>query len=140
MATSGFLDRRVDRETLPLAAGDIAVILLFVYAGMVNHGTATLPPATGEMGTIAATAGPFLLGWLVLSVPIGAYSPGAGESAKAAVPLVVRSWVLAALAGLGLRATGLFPGGIAVVFAVVMLVGGAVALAVFRWSVFRVRG
>lgn len=140
MANGGFLDRRVDRETLPLAVGDIAVIVLFVYSGMVNHGTAAFPPVGANAGTIAATAGPFLIGWLLLAVPIGAYSPGAGESAKAAVPLVVRSWLGAGLLGLGLRATGLFPGGVAVVFAAVMLVGGAVALAVFRWVVFRLGG
>ncbi len=121
-----------------MAVGDIAVIVGFVYTGMLNHGTAAFPPA--DPGVIAATAGPFLLGWLVLAVPIGAYSPGAGESAKAAVPLVVRSWIGAGLVGLGLRATGLFPGGVAVTFAAVILVGGAVALAGFRWATFRVSG
>lgn len=136
MAT-GFLDRRVDRETLPLAVGDVAVIVAFVYAGMVNHGTADFPPVVAELGVVALDVAPFLIGWLLVSIPIGAYSPGAGESAKAAIPLAIRSWIGAAVVGLGLRATPLFPGGVALTFAAVMLVGGAVALGVFRWVVFR---
>lgn len=136
MAT-GFLDRRVDRETLPLAVGDVAVIVAFVYVGMVNHGTAGFPPVVADLGPVALDAAPFLVGWVLVALPIGAYSPGAGESAKASIPLAVRSWIGAAVVGLGLRATPFFPGGVALVFAAVMLVGGSVALAVYRWGVFR---
>lgn len=135
---SGFLDRRVDRETLPLAVGDVFVIVAFLYAGMVGHETAGFPPTVADVGPVALVVAPFLIGWLIAALPIGAYSPGAGESAKAAIPLAVRSWIGAAIIGLFLRATPAFPGGVALTFAAVVLVGGAVALGVFRWVVFRV--
>jgi hypothetical protein len=134
MATaSEFLDRRVDRGTLPLAAGDVLVIALFLYAGTLQHGTVSLPPAgTAEIVHLAEVVLPFLLGWVLVSIPVGAYSPGAGESAKASVPLAVRSWIGAALVGLGLRATPFLAGGVQLTFAAVMLFGGALALGVFR--------
>ena len=133
---SGFLDRRVDRETLPLAVGDVFVIVAFLYA--VGHETAGVPPTVSDVGPVASVVAPFLVGWLIAALPIGAYSPGAGESAKAAIPLAVRSWIGAAIIGLFLRATPAFPGDVALTFAAVVLVGGAVALGVFRWGVFRV--
>lgn len=134
---SGFLDRRVDRETLPLAVADVGAIVVFIYAGTLRHATAGFPPTVADAGEIALTAGPFLIGWLLAAVPIGAYSPGAGESAKAAVPLAIRSWIVAAFVGLGLRATGFFPGGFDPVFAAVMLVGGALFVGGNRWLVFK---
>jgi hypothetical protein len=142
MATaSEFLDRRVDRGTLPLAVGDVLVIVLFLYAGTLRHGTASLPPAgAGELAHLAEVVAPFLIGWVVVSIPIGAYSPGAGESAKASVPLVVRSWIGAAVIGLALRATPFLAGGVQLSFAAVMLVGGALLLGAFRALALRFLG
>lgn len=133
MATaSEFLDRRVDRGTLPLAAGDVFVILAFLYAGTLRHETVGFPPTADGLVHFAGVAAPFLIGWVLVAVPVGAYSPGAGESAKASVPLVVRSWIGAAVVGLLLRATPLFSGGVEPTFAVVMLVTGAISLGLFR--------
>ncbi|MFB6243713.1 MAG: DUF3054 domain-containing protein [Halobaculum sp.] len=139
MATaSEFLDRRVDRGTLPLAVGDVLVILLFLYAGTLQHATTVFPPTTASLLHLAEVAVPFLLGWVLVAVPVGAYSPGAGESAKASVPLAVRSWVGAAVIGLALRATPFLTGGVELTFAGVILVVGAVSLGLFRAVALRV--
>lgn len=142
MATSfgSFLGERIDTGTLPLAVGDVLVIVLVLTAGVMRH-NGTAYPAQAPVDTLL-TAVPFLLGWVVVAPLIGAYSAGAGESAKASVPLAVRSWVPAAVLGVLLRATPLFSGGTSgpaalAVFGAVIVVTGGVALAVWRWLLFK---
>lgn len=132
--SDSFISERVDRTAAPLAVGDLLVILAVIAVGMNNHGT-----LTGAV-PLLVTAAPFLLGWVLASVPIGAYSAGAAESAKAAVPLAIRSWVPAAVVGIVVRGAlqSAFDLGLAV-FLGVMLVTGGVALAVWRWLFFKLR-
>ena len=139
-AASEFLDRRVDSGTLPLAVGDVLVILAFLYAGSLRHQTVGVPPTADGLIHLGGVVAPFLLGWVLVAVPIGAYSAGAGESAKASVPLAIRSWIGAAVIGLGLRATPFFPGGVELTFAGVILLVGAVSLGLFRYVAGWLRG
>ncbi|WP_313695553.1 DUF3054 domain-containing protein [Halorarum halobium] len=133
MAVADFLDRRVDAGALPLALGDVLVILAFVYAGSIRHQSVSFPPAgVGDLTALLAIAAPFLLGWVVAAPLVGAYSAGAVESAKASVPLTIRSWVPAAVIGLAVRATPWVDGGVQLVFAVVMIVVGSVCLGLWR--------
>ncbi|MFW5935174.1 MAG: DUF3054 domain-containing protein [Halolamina sp.] len=133
--SESFLSKRVDRSAAPLAVGDVIAIVAVIAIGMkYGHGTLTGPMALIE------TAAPFLAGWAVASVPIGAYSAGAAESAKAAVPLALRSWVPAAVVGVLLRGvlqTNLDQG--LLVFLGVMLATGGVALGGWRWLAFKLR-
>jgi len=134
-STTGALAGRIDAGTWPLAVGDVLAIVAFAALGIVHHwGTEFLLSNPTRLLLVAA---PFLLGWLVFAPLVGAYSPGAGESAKAAVPLAVRSWLPAAVVGLALRATPYFPGDFALTFAAITLVAGAVFLAVPRLLFFR---
>jgi hypothetical protein len=126
------LNDRVDTAGLPLAVGDLLAILGVLTIGMLQHSTLT---ATRAPGVYA----PFVIGWLVGAVIIGAYSAGAGESAKAAIPLGLRAWVVAALIGFGLRAT-IFPGGLAVAFVAITLVLTGGLIAGFRWLFFKLVG
>lgn len=135
MDVASFLDERIDPGTLPLAVGDIAFLLAFLTIGALEHNPADYlvanPLAWAEI------VAPFLIGWVLLAPIVGAYSPGAGESAKSSVPLAVRSWLLAAVVGMALRASPLFAGGFAVTFAIVMLVGGSLFLGGWRYLFFR---
>ncbi|MFC7070703.1 DUF3054 domain-containing protein [Halobaculum lipolyticum] len=132
--TDSFLANRVDTAALPLAVGDLLVIVAFIYAGTLQHGTVPFPPAgVGDVVALLGVAAPFLLGWVVVAPLVGAYSAGAAESAKASVPLAVRSWIPAAVIGLAIRATPFVDGGVAVAFVVVMLVVGSVSLAAWRY-------
>lgn len=140
MATSvaSFIDRRIDSGALPLAVGDVVALSAILTVGVVQHnGVDYLTTFTVAW---LLTLVPFLIGWAIAGPLIGAYSAGAAESAKAAVPLAVRGWVLAAVIGLGLRWTPLFEGGVVLVFALVTLVTGAVALGVWRWLYFKIAG
>ncbi|OYR82323.1 hypothetical protein DJ72_09385, partial [Halorubrum distributum] len=81
---------------------------------------------------------PFLIAWALIAPLVGAYSAGAAETAKSSVPLVVRSWIPAAIVGLALRAF-VFRGGAELTFAAVMLVTGSLALGGWRALYFRLR-
>lgn len=132
--SESFVSKRVDRAAAPLAVGDLIVILLVIAVGMVNHNSLTGPVA------LLATAAPFLVGWALTSVPIGAYSAGAAESAKASVPLAIRSWVPAAIVGILIRGAtqSSFDTNLAI-FLGVMLVTGGVAVGVWRWIFSKLR-
>lgn len=133
--SASFLARRIDTGSLPLAVADLVAILVVVALGMVRHGTLT------GVSPLLVTAAPFLLGWALASVPVGAYSPGAGESAKAAIPLAIRAWIPAVVVGILVRgaAFATFDVGLAI-FGAVILVVGALSLGAFRWLYFAVLG
>lgn len=138
MAVADFLDRRVDAGALPLALGDVLVILAFIYAGSLRHESVAFPPGgVGDLTTLLAIAAPFLFGWVIVAPLVGAYSAGALESAKASVPLTIRSWIPAAILGLVIRATPWIEGGAAPAFIAVMLVVGSVCLGVWRYVAAR---
>lgn len=132
--SESFLSKRVDGSAAPLAVGDLVAILIVIAIGMSNHNSLTGAVALLE------TAAPFLLGWVVASVPIGAYSAGAAESAKAAVPLAIRSWIPAAVIGVAIRGAvqSAFDQGL-LIFLLVMIVTGTVALGGWRWVAFKLR-
>lgn len=140
MGTSNgsFLDQRVDADALPLAVGDFLALALVLTYGVVNHNGVDYL-SSNPAGWIL-TMLPFLLGWAVCGTLIGAYSAGAAETAKAAVPLAIRGWIPGALVGLILRWTAIFEGGVELVFAVVVVVAGLVALAGWRWLYFKILG
>ncbi|WP_101297924.1 DUF3054 domain-containing protein [Halegenticoccus soli] len=131
------LEQRVDRGTLPLAVGDVLVIAALLTFGTINHSSVDF--VVGNPLYLLGVIAPFLIGWVLVAPLVGAYSAGAGESAKASVPLVIRSWVPADLVGVGLRATPLFEGGAALTFVAVTLVAGIVGLGAWRYLAFAVR-
>ena len=140
-STGSFLDGRIDTAALPLAVGDLVVLVALLSLGTANHnGVAYL---TEQPVGLALTLLPFVVGWLVAAPLIGAYSAGAAESAKAAIPLALRSWIAADLIGIGLRVVlpfdatgGLVP--LAIFFGVTLVVG-VVGLGVWRWLYFKLR-
>ncbi|AFK20540.1 DUF3054 domain-containing protein [Haloferax mediterranei ATCC 33500] len=137
MATStSFLEERLDAGALPIAVGDVLAIFLLVTAGVIQHNG--VPYLSNEPVGWVLTAVPFLISWAIISPLLGAYSPGAAESAKSAVPLGIRSWLVAAVVGVGIRWTPLFEGGAEPAFVAVMLVLGSAAIAVWRTLYFRI--
>ena len=136
-ADASFLSERLDAGAIPLAVGDVLAIVAVLTAGTIQHNGVAF--VTANPVYLAGVLAPFLIGWVVAAPLLGAYSPGAAESAKAALPLAVRSWVVADLIGVGLRASPLFHGGFALTFAAVSLVTGLVAIVAWRWLYFRVR-
>jgi hypothetical protein len=144
-STGSFLGGRIDAAALPLAVGDVLVLVLLLSLGTANHnGVAYL---TENPVGLALTLLPFLVGWLVAAPLVGAYSAGAAESAKAAIPLAIRSWVVADVIGVALRVALPFESNgplagrlvpLAVFFGVTLVVG-VVGLGVWRWLYFKLR-
>ncbi|MFB6194671.1 MAG: DUF3054 domain-containing protein [Haloplanus sp.] len=132
-----FFDRRLDGRTAPLAAGDLVVIAVLFGAGTVHHNGVAYVAA--NPGYLAGTLAPFFLGWIVAAPLLGAYAPGAAESVKAAVPLALRSWLVADLIALGVRASPLVRGGVELSFVAVTLGVGFVGLTIWRVLFFKLR-
>lgn len=137
MADSSFLRRRVDAGSWPLAVGDVLVIALLLTFGTVQHNGIAFVRSNPVY--LAGTLAPFLVGWLLVSPLAGAYSPGAAESAKGAIPLGLRAWIGADVVGVALRASPLFHGGFATTFAIVTFVVVGGGLTAWRWLFFRLQ-
>lgn len=129
---------RVDasRTTAGLALGDLAAIATFVVAGEISHGVSPI----GQFPTVLDTFAPFLLGWLVVAPLAGVYARGIATRPRTALPLVAWTWVAAALAGQGLRATSLFHGGAALPFVIVSIGVGMSLLVGWRSLAFFLAG
>jgi hypothetical protein len=137
MTEQSFLEQRLDASTWPIAVGDVVVLLLFLLSGTLRHWTPEQLQA--DPFIYAFAAGPFVLGWVVCAPLVGAYSPGGGSAPNSSIPLAIRSWVPAAVIGLAVRILVVPGRGAAPVFAAIMLVGGSVVLAVWRYLYFLAR-
>lgn len=111
-----------------LAVGDVGSILLFLLSGLLQHNSLA---RLADLGYVADTAAPFLLGWLVAAPMVGAYAVS-GADARASVLRAVGAWIPAALVGQALRTTALFHGGTSPAFVAVSLVVGGGLLGVWR--------
>jgi len=136
-AVADFFERRLDSRTVPMAIGDVVLIALLFSGGTVRHNGVAF--VLSNPGYLAVTLAPFVVGWVIAAPLLGAYAPGAAESAKAAVPLALRSWILADAIALGIRATPLVHGGVQLSFVLVSLGVGLVGLAIWRTLFFTLR-
>ncbi len=137
MADPSFLEQRLDASTWPIAVGDLFALLAFLLAGTLQHWTLEQLQADPTIYLLAA--GPFLIGWLLCAPLIGAYSPGGGSAPNSSIPLAIRSWIPAALVGLGIRVVAIPDRGADIVFVAIMLVGGVVVLSLWRFLYFKLR-
>jgi hypothetical protein len=133
MDTAGVVSSRVDRSptTLLLAAGDIALILLFFVLGELQHGgVAALP-------SLPFSAAPFLFGWVVSSLLLGVYgAPWRGSLWDAAVR-TAGAWTGAVAIGQLLRDSPFLPGSADPAFVLISLVVGMVLLLPWRLAALR---
>lgn len=137
MADQSFLEQRIDASTWPIAVGDIVALLAFLLVGTLQHWP--LDTVLADPTIYLMAAGPFVVGWLVAAPLIGAYSPGGGSAPNSSIPLAIRSWVPAAIIGLGIRHFALPDRSADPAFAVVIIVGGTVVLSIWRFLYFRLR-
>jgi len=115
-------------RTALLAAGDLGSILLFVAVGEYTHGYNPFV----DVGRVAGTFAPFLLGWLLVAGAAGLYASDAPGTLANSTIVVLLSWIGAVAIAQALRATSLFHGGAALTFAVVSVVVGGGLLCLWR--------
>jgi hypothetical protein len=137
MADPSFLEQRLDSSTWPIAVGDLIALLAFLLAGTIQHSTVAELQADPAIYLFAA--GPFILGWIVCAPLVGAYSPGGGSALNSSIPLAIRSWIPAAIVGLLVRVLAIPGRGAEPIFAIIILVGGSIALSVWRFLYFKLR-
>lgn len=121
---------RFDRSvtTAALLVGDLAIIVLQLSAGLLTHGEDPL----AAPGYTAATVVPFLVGWLLAAPMLGAYTTRVRESFPETVLSVGLAWIVAALIGVGLRATPWLQGSAPAAFVVVTVGTGLATLLPWR--------
>lgn len=115
--------------TALLLAGDVACIALFSAVGVLQHGSGPLPARA------PAVAAPFVLGWALVGLFVGAFAHDALRSVRAAAGRAAVGWGGAAVVGQVLRSTSLFPGGFDPVFFLVSLVVTGALLVAWRTGV-----
>lgn len=119
--------------TVGLLVGDVVAIAVFVVLGEISHGV----DPVREAAVAADTMAPFLVGWLLASVPAGVYAPAARRSLAAAVTRTTAAWVGAVVVGQALRSTSLFHGEFAPTFLLVSLGVGLALLLPWRVAATR---
>jgi hypothetical protein len=133
MSVSTAARDRIDLSprTALLAVGDLAAILAFVAVGEYTHGYNPLV----DVGRVAGTFAPFLIGWLLVAGAAGLYASDAMVRLGRSLGRTLGAWVLAVVIAQALRATSFFHGGAAVTFAIVSVVVGGGALCLWRAAV-----
>ena len=133
MDAVGAVTSRVDRSptTAILAAGDIALILLFFVLGELQHGGVAALPG------LPYAAAPFLFGWVVSSLVVGVYGVPWRQALHDAVIRTAGAWTGAVAIGQLLRDTPYLPGNASSAFVLVSLVVGMALLVPWRVAAFR---
>jgi len=111
-----------------LLVGDVLLVVLVLSAGMLRHNENPLELP----GRALLVIGPFVVGWLVAAVLLGAYTSDARRSVGGTVVNATVTWFVAALVGSGLRATSFLPGNAPLVFVGVVVGTGAVGMVLWR--------
>lgn len=130
MRTATFLRTRIDPAPLTagLVVGDGLAILAFVTVGEFRHGADPL----ANPAIVLTAAAPFLVGWAVVAVLGGLYTPDAVTSVRRAASWTTPAWIVASLLGQAIRATDPIPGDTPLTFVLVALVFGGVAVVGWR--------
>lgn len=112
---------------VPVAAGDLVVIVGALVAGELRHG---IDPVSDPL-RVLDTLVPFLVGWIALASVLGAYDPDALSGVAGSVRVGAGAWVGAANVGLILRQSPYFHGDVAYPFPLV--VTGTVLALLVAW-------
>jgi len=128
VATADRSHVELSSKTALLAAGDLGAILLFVAVGEYTHGYNPFV----DVGRVAGTFAPFLIGWLLVAGAAGLYASDAPGTLANATLVTLLSWIVAVAIAQVLRATSVFHGNAAITFAVVSVLVGGVLLTLWR--------
>jgi hypothetical protein len=82
-----------------LLIGDVLAFLFFVILGRASHGF-----TNDWLINVARIVTPFLMGWFIVALPIGAYRGDLLKNPKALLGRSTVAWLLGVLIAFGLRA------------------------------------
>ncbi len=118
--------------SLPLLAGDLLVLLLFVFIGQRDHGMSL----TGALPSLLATTLALALPWAVVAWLLGVLRLPGDRPAAAWLGRVAAAWLIAAPLGLILRALWRGQASIILIFMIVALGLGGLFVLVWRAAVY----
>jgi hypothetical protein len=95
---------RPDRRTILLVTGDLAMLVLFAMLGRRTHEEAT---GIEAIAAVAATAAPFVLGWLVATAWTARSRPVRPATLLEVPALTARTWLVGYPLALLVRAAAL---------------------------------
>ena len=121
--------RDTDTDAKLLVLGDLLTVVAFVSFG------SYFPHGNTDPLHALHVAVPFVFGWFVVAPLAGAY--GGFPSLRNEAFSLLGAWLVAALVGLGLRSTDMFPGSSPPAFGFVMVVVGGGSLLVWRLGLSR---
>ncbi|ADJ15033.1 DUF3054 domain-containing protein [Halalkalicoccus jeotgali] len=121
---------RFDRSatTVLVLVVDLAIVAAQLSYGLITHGTDPLADPFYTVETVA----PFLLGWLLAAPMLGVYTARVRSSLVETLLSVGLAWIVAALIGVGLRATPWLVGGAPPAFVLVTVATGLATLLPWR--------
>ncbi|MBI5565697.1 MAG: DUF3054 domain-containing protein [Chloroflexi bacterium] len=118
------------RNTLILVSGDLAVFVMFALVGRETHASSDPNLIVNALPTLM----PFVLIWLLVSVPMGVYRPNVYRVTPLTIIRTLAAWIVAGPIALYVRALLLARTAIPVPFIIVtMSLNGVLLLA---WHVF----
>lgn len=123
--------RRIDRATVALSVGDMAVLSVFVAYGLLSH---AINPLEFPVHSVV-TAIPFVIAWWLVAPVGGLYRTSTVRSARATLFRVTAVWTVASLFGGAIRATPFFHGEAPPIFLLANLVFGLGFLLPWRLAV-----
>lgn len=100
MAHAQLAPAATSRLSWQLALGDAIALIAFAAIGRASHGEAAGLAAWIQ---VAETAAPFLVGWFVAALPLGALRPGLAARPWALLGRTALAWLIACPLGLALR-------------------------------------
>lgn len=123
--------RRIDRETVALSIGDMAVLSSFVAYGLLSH---AINPLDFPVHSVL-TAIPFVIAWWLVAPVGGLYRTSTVRSVRATLLRVITVWTVVSLLGGAIRATSFFDGEAPPIFLLANLVFGLGFLLPWRLAV-----
>jgi hypothetical protein len=118
--------------SLPLLAGDLLTLLLFVFIGQRDHGMSL----TGALPSLLTTTLALALPWAIVAWLLGVLGLPGDRTAVDWLSRVAAAWLIAAPLGLILRALWRGQASIILIFMIVALGLGGLFVLVWRAAVY----
>lgn len=118
------------RTTLILMAGDLAIFVMFALVGRETHASSDPNLVVNALPTLL----PFVLIWLMVSIPMGVYRPSVYRFVPLTIIRTLAAWIVAGPIALYARALLLARTAIPVPFIIVTM--GLNGVMLLAWHIF----
>lgn len=118
------------RTTLILMAGDLAVFVMFALVGRETHASSDPNLVVNALPTLL----PFVLIWLLVSIPMGVYRPNVYRFVPLTIIRTLAAWIVAG--PIALYARALLLGRTAIPVPFILVTMGLNGVMLLAWHIF----